>query len=551
MMKHSLSTAFLTLFCVVVLAASLRGIPGNPTSAELSTEQWKEQGPLELSPDRGRFALAYSLVEDRSFQFSLPIARFATPDVGYENGRYVSLFAPGLSFLIIPGYLVGKTFGVSQVGAFAVVALFAILNVLLVRAVAVRLGAHPLAASIGALVFLFASPAFAYGVTLYQHHVSTFLLLVGVYVLVRWNTLLSVSAIWFLWATSVVVDNPNLILMLPLGVVALGRLVWARRDATGVHVMVKPLGVFTIVAAIAPLLFFLWVNAASYGDPFQLAGTVRSAEAIDATGQPTESDVTRLLGLESTKDPNRKKTALGFFKTRNLLRGFYVHAVSPDRGVLWYAPVLLLGALGFACLPERERVMRNLIVAAAGLTVLLYSMWGDPWGGWAFGSRYLVPVYALLGIGLALVIHRWWTKKLFVVVFLALLCYSVWVNALGALTSSANPPQVEVLALEEITGREQKYTFARNWDYLRDTGLKSFVWQTLAREYVSAVAYHGLLVTAIVGFTSCLLVAFIVAARRRSVVFSASWVERTVAAFGALFVPRGVRNALSKLRVLL
>src|SRR3990167_9827779 len=110
----SVGTTLLILFCTVILALGIRGLSGNPTAEELNSFQWKDSGPLELSPERGRFALLYSIVEDNSLQFSLPIARFATPDLGLSpDGKYVSLFAPAVSFIAIPGYVIGKYFGAS------------------------------------------------------------------------------------------------------------------------------------------------------------------------------------------------------------------------------------------------------------------------------------------------------------------------------------------------------------------------------------------------------------------------------------------------------
>src|SRR5258708_25211290 len=103
------------LFMIAILALSVRGIAGNPTQNELDNPSLKEDGPCELSPERGRFALLYSIVENNSFTFDVPIARFATPDLGTIHGNFVSLFAPGVSFVVIPGYLVGKIFGISQV----------------------------------------------------------------------------------------------------------------------------------------------------------------------------------------------------------------------------------------------------------------------------------------------------------------------------------------------------------------------------------------------------------------------------------------------------
>ena len=67
----------LILFTGLILALTIRGISGNPTEKDINDAKWKETGPLELSPDRSRFALMFSLVENGSFQFSLPIARMA------------------------------------------------------------------------------------------------------------------------------------------------------------------------------------------------------------------------------------------------------------------------------------------------------------------------------------------------------------------------------------------------------------------------------------------------------------------------------------------
>src|SRR3989304_7487772 len=94
------------IFVLAAMALSIRGLAGNPNSSDLLSTTWRDEGPFELSPERGRFALTYSIVEDKTLHFSLPVAKFAVPDLGYKNDRYVSLFAPGLSFIITPGYLI-------------------------------------------------------------------------------------------------------------------------------------------------------------------------------------------------------------------------------------------------------------------------------------------------------------------------------------------------------------------------------------------------------------------------------------------------------------
>src|SRR5258708_7389993 len=163
--RHPILVTFVII--AVILMLSVRGILGNPTKATLNDKSWKEDGPFELSPERGRFALLYSVVEDKSFQFSLPIAQFATPDVGYINNHYVSLFAPGVSFITMPGYIVGKLFNTAQFGVYSTIALFAFLNSFLIYLITQKLGTRKALSLLASVTFLFATPAFSYAVSLF------------------------------------------------------------------------------------------------------------------------------------------------------------------------------------------------------------------------------------------------------------------------------------------------------------------------------------------------------------------------------------------------
>lgn len=506
-MKNILVTLFFLIFCAAFLTLGIRGIEGNPVSTRINDATWKDEGPFELSPERGRFALTYSIIEDNSLFFSLHIARFATPDLGYIDGKYVSLFAPGISYVVIPGYIIGKSFGVAQVGTFAVISLFALLNAFLIRSIAIRFGAHPIAGKIAALTFLFATPAFAYGVSLFQHHISTFLILFSIYILVRFNNIWSLSIIWFLIALSVPIDYPNLVLMAPIGFFALGRLIVFKKDKDEFKVNIKVLGFLTILTTVFPLLFFLWFNNASYGNPLQLSGTVASVKAIDDKGLPTAPKETGTQSIENLASPERQeKSAISFFKTRNILNGLYTHFISFDRGILFFTPVVLLSFFGIGFLTKTRPEFLALILSIVGFNILLYSMWGDPWGGWAFGSRYLIPSYAVLSILLAFALTNKRKNIFFLIFFFTILVYSLSVNVLGAVTTSRMPPQSEIIALEKITGREEKYTYFRNVEYLDSNRLKSFVFQSFARNYLSAWQYYIFIVSGLISINLLLLV---------------------------------------------
>ena len=495
------------LFCLLVLVLSLRGIPGNPTPEELNTKQWQSDGPFELSPERGRFALTFSFVENKSFFFSIPIARFALPDLGYKNGHFVSLFAPAVSFIVAPGFLVGKIFGISQIGAFFVISLFALLNAMLIRQIAIKLGANALAAIIASLVFIFATPAFPYAVSLYQHHISTFLILCSLYILLKWNNIWSVSFIWFLCAASIPVDYPNLFLMFPIAIISLGRIIFIKIQEKNITVNFKIAGLFTFITILFPLFFFLWFNQDSYGNPFQLSGTVPSVREIDINGKPTAPSGASKNYIEKYNNSEKQqRSAIGFFKTRYLLNVFYIHLISPDRGVIYYTPVILFGVIGAIIAYKKRIKYLSLLLSIIAVNLLLYSMWGDPWGGWAFGSRYLIPSYALFSIFIAFFLTRFHKSILFLSIFFLIMAYSICVNTLGAITSSANPPQTEVLQLEKLSGIVQKYTYARNYDFLMSGNSKSFMFQTYAHKYLTAFQYYGLLVLIIIGVSQTALI---------------------------------------------
>jgi hypothetical protein len=517
-MRKTLRTVgfvFFVLFCCGVLLASIRGNPGNPRAEELNSTKWQGDGPFELSPERGRFALTYSIVEDKSLSFSVPLARFVVPDLGYKNGKYVSLFAPGISYLTIPGYVVGKSLGISQIGTFTVIAFFALLNVLLIRAICIRLGTNAVAANLAGMTFIFATVAYSYAVTMYQHHVSTFLILVSIYILIRWQNLWSLALIWLFCATSIPIDYPNLILMIPIGLIATTRLIRKKIQENTVTVSVPLLGFLTFLPIALPLAFFMWFNANSYGNPMQFSGTVPSVREIDASGKPTAPKQENIQSMEKYINPDKQqKSVIRFFKSRNLVNGLYITLTSPDRGLLYFTPVLLLGIPGIVLLHKRNRWVTAMLAGTVAINIILYSMWGDPWGGWAFGSRYSIPGYAILSIFLGYALHVWRKKILPLVVFCILFTISVIANTAGALSSSANPPQVEILALERLTGHEEKYTFVRNLDILRNGNSKSYVFRSFAGTRITAWEYY-LYITTLIGMTGIYMTAYLYFSSRR------------------------------------
>ncbi len=492
-MKNKIILLVISIFSLLVLFSGIKGFAGNPTGVELNSGKWKERGPFELSPERGRFALLYSIVEDKSFFFSLPVARFATPDLGIKNEKYVSLFAPGMSFLLIPGYLIGKMLGASQVGAFSVISVFALINFLIIISISRKMGASFLASVLSGFVFLFATPAFAYSTTIYQHHVSVFLILLSIRILLNktvnfWQSF----AIWVLLFLSIPVDYPNLILSLPIAIVLAASYFKTQKTGKKYKISLNVIKSLSVIGAVIPLILVIFFNISSYGTYFQFASTVGGVQEIDENGHPTVPKTANIEDAEKFLRPEeRQRSAANFFKSRHQLASTGILLLSRDRGVVTYTPVILLGILGFFILRKKMGMVSvSLLLGIVVFNIILYSMRSDAWGGWAFGSRYLIPAYSILAILLSLALSKFGRKWYFIVPFWILLIYSIGVNTLGAITTSAIPPKPEAQALEKLSGKQERYSYDRNWEYLVTRGSKSFVYRSVVGKYLSPVEYY-------------------------------------------------------------
>lgn len=489
-LKSFTTNIFFILFCVLILILSIRGIPGNPTENTINESRWKDDGPFELSPDRGRIALAISIIENKTLYFTLPIARFATPDLGYNNGQYVSLFAPILSYVILPGFILGKYFNLAQIGAFSIISLFALFNCLLIRSIAILIKSNRLAATIAGFTFLFATPAYTYGVTLYQHHLSTFLILSSLYLLIKYGNFIALTLVWLMFGISISLDYPNFFLMLPIALFTLGKIIYTNQTEKTITFNFKPLLIFSFASIILPIIFFLWFNNASNGNPFVVSGSLASVKSIDANGKALITTSNDSNPRKIKEAQTEKKNILYFFHPRNIVDGLYTQFLSPDRGIIYFTPIVLFGFIGWFLLYPKNQRNASLFMALIAVNILLYAMWYDRWGGWAFGGRYLIPAYSILSILIAFFLTRFRKKMLILLIYLIILSYSIAVNSLGAITSSRNPPQVEILSLEKLSGKIEKYTYERNWDYLNANNSKSFVWQAFGKYYLTAPQYY-------------------------------------------------------------
>jgi len=302
------------------------------------------------------------------------------------------------------------------------------------------------------------------------------------------------------------VDYPNLFIMFPIALATFFRSGTIENLHRRIVLKISFPKLFAVLGVIIPLAFLLWVNQMSYGSPFKLSGSVPTIESVSSTGLPIFMSTVGKKQIKTTKAVNTPPpSTLTFFQPRNMLNGFYILLISPDRGILMYTPVMLFGIAGMFLAGRKKQKYLPILLGVVGFNFLLYSMWGDPYGGWAFGGRYLIPTYAILSIYIALLLTYLSKKRIVIFFFFIILAYSIMVNSLGALTSNSNPPQIQAQSLSDITHSKVSYTYMRNVNDLNSDISKSFIFQTFAENYISAWQYYTYITLFILAVTGSLI----------------------------------------------
>lgn len=470
----------LTLFIAVIFTLTLKGNLGNPSPENILDNLRVRGQPFELSPERGRYALTSSLAEDKSFYLKKNIAEYVTPDLGYVDGKFIILFSPGVSILATPLYLLGQKIGAAQVLTFSLPVFFAIFNFLLIVKIAKQFRLSERNSFIAGLSFLFATTAFSYSISFYQHQITTFLLLATCALLFSKRTIIKLTLAAFLIGASFWIDSQNPIFFIPLIGYFIFRVFNFVKTGKSAKVIFHFKYLLTILGLVAALGSYSLYSYKVFHRPFQLGGTVGSAGSLSESIQ------------SPIKPPEKKKVAVEFFNPRRMMNGTSILLFSTDRGVVLYAPIILLSLFGIKNLFEKEKQKAAVVGGIILFIFALYTMWGDPWGGWAFGPRYMVPVFGLSSIFLVSAIDAYWNKLWFKAILSLLFVYSVAINLLGALTTNQIPPKIEAIPLG------MKWNYLLNWQMLISGQTSSFFYKSFLQNTIPVLLYSALIFAAII-----------------------------------------------------
>jgi hypothetical protein len=499
-MKKLFPYIVLAVISVILYVLTIRGNVGVPSVNDITPYPAFVSGtPFESSQEGSRYAMVLALFNDHSVAID-KYYQIGVPDVGKIKGHYFSLFPPGASVLALPLYIIGLKIGATQLMTFLVSTIFAFLTMLLMVRFSKKLNLHWSTALFSAIAFGFATNAWGYSVTLVAHLISAFCILGGIYLAYLtekkwWH----IALVWFLYSAAVFIDFPNLFIYIPIvGLMSLNAFEYTESPSR-MHLKINFRYLITPIVFVALMSLYGYYNYVNFGKASSLSNTLPRVESV-ANEQKQVEHV------------NRETDAFNALETRNMLGGFQSFLISTDRGVLIYSPVILLFVFGVPLMKKKLKLLKVSLVAVAATCLTLYTMFGDPYGGWAFGSRYMIAIMPELCILAAYGLQKMkrygkWRYILTRLVFSIVFIYSASVSLLAPLTTNVIPPTVEA----RYIGLDSNYII--NIRMLQDSHLNSFFYNNIIHEHISGVAYYGV----IIGFVSIIGLVLIWFPRRKEI----------------------------------
>jgi hypothetical protein len=371
---------------VVFLASSAWEFPrGSDGAAMLAT--------AESVVDRGTLAIGDRFTTDDGYN---PSAKRGT------DGRPYGKYGLGLSLLEVPllaaAPVSSRYLDVSEARARAVILsllspFFIALSTALIWATCLHLDVSPDAAQLAAFGYAFGSLAWPYAVSDFSEALQSCLVATAGWGLVVFERTLRQRSLW----------------------IAGGALAWG--------ILTK----ITIAVLVPPFVLAVWLSSRSAGDAWPRA-FVRSAGII----APTAAAVAVIGWLNWLRFGSILETGYNTpVLTHPLGHGLYGLLVSPNKGLVFFAPQVMLAPFAARALWRRSRRFAIAMLAGMSAWILLNAKFYDWGGGWSWGPRYLVPVLPLFFVTVGVAAGRPALRGLARVLFVA----GFAVNLLGVLVS--------------------------------------------------------------------------------------------------------------------
>ncbi len=497
MTKKALKILFLILLAYIF---TIKGLIGNLSPSATGENRIRvNKPPFETSMERGRYAQVVSLAESHNFDVN-EFYKFLKPDLAWYNGNFFSTFPVGAAVLAVPFYILGKLVGLAQVFTFATSAFFSLSTAYIVYLICLQLKQKSKTAAFAAIVYSLASVAWAYSVSFSAHPISAFVLALGVLLFLKaesnQNNLMIFFTLGLLFASGLFIDYPNMVIFLPIILfVFLGKIITVVRSSELFDVHVSNFKAIVSNLLGFGLIFALFVgfNLFYFHKPIAFTNAY-TIKFLETSGIDFEK-------ITLTNDIFNQHNYSNRFSMGGSFKGIQTLLVSHDRGLFYYSPIYLLSIVGAIILFKKNKRITLVAISIFLVNLIIYASYDDPWGGWAFGPRYLIaslPVLAVLaGEGYEYVSNRFGKKA--VVVVMLVLAFSIGVALLGALTTNAVPPSIEA------KGTGLSDNFMNNWYYIHHQGTSSFIHSLGILKNIPAFTY-GLALWILISLSAILLV---------------------------------------------
>lgn len=497
-LKLLLSAVFILALGLVVHAATVRGLPGNLSQPSQFRGLAREASPFESSHERAPYAEMLSVLQRGTIQLSKPFADFGSPDIGFDGKRYFSFFPSGVSASLIPGYVLGSKFALGQVGAYYTMGIFTTLTMIFIFLICRQVFSLPTWASLVApITFGFGTTAWSYSVTIYQHAPAAFFAMAMFYSTWQYSQktrkqILWAAAIWFIFGISLFFDYPNALLLLPFMVYFLLSSLtvsMVKRKKKVLRISLNSAILRTLPIFIVLIIWHGWHNQHFLGHYTQIGNnlpryTIKTAAQL----KQEKVDVSKQKEADDSKRLEKHEKATGGIARAltedKVPRNVQILLVGVDKGLFLFSPVMIVALLGVITLRKKPIMEKSILLAFILTNVLIYSSFGDPYGGWAFGPRYLIPAMAALSVFIAIGLTEKRLQIIRKIVFTVLFGVSSAIALAGAITTNLVPPKVEADFL-----KLNYYNFARNFDILSRDVSTSYVYNTYFKSHISLIAY--------------------------------------------------------------
>ncbi len=474
-----LAIAFIILIGAFLFGSTIRGVPGNLDDMSVAGQYSREGAPFESSHERAPYAEMISIYRNNTIVLTRDLANFGAPDIGYNGTKYYSFFPSGISYAILPFYVWGRTYGLGQVFAYGSVALFSIFTMIGIYLISRRIfGLGIWAGLLGAFVYGFGSTAWSYSITIYQHAHTAAIAVWMFYCAWKYRIAMKrswvwASAVWILFALALFIDYPNAILLAPIMLyLFLSSFEWRALKGSKKFVISFNLAFFAgMIFFLGITGFHLYRNAVNFGSPMMIGNRLprymtKNNIQVDEMGKP--------IDLKKEAETRETKKAAPVLEEKNLPKGFFTLNVGNDKGLFYFSPIFIVALIGIILEFRRKVTLESGILLTFIITnFFIYSSFGDPWGGWAYGPRYLVPGMAGLSVFIALALSRFRYPLIGRIVFFLLFTVSSAIALAGALTTNLVPPKVEADYL-----KLKFYNFLKAFDMMDRNQSGSFVYNT-------------------------------------------------------------------------